>query len=205
MALLRSLPALVLPPLLALSGCFRAVSVRPSDLRSLTVAEGTAEIVYKNGDTRRIARFDSLTVQARGPALAATPVEPIASHEHAEFEFEGPMRGSFAPPLLHMQDRRSQRVFTLNQLEEVTIERYAPERPWLILATATAGAFLGGLIGYSLGGPCDREWGCMGKAVYAMAGVPIGFGAGLAIGFPLTRGLGDFHRAERPRSDGTRR
>jgi len=34
-----------------------------------------------------------------------------------------------------------------------------------------------------------------------MAGIPIGFGVGLAVGFPLTRNLGEFHRAPDGRTE----
>jgi len=194
--------AIVLAPLALCSGCFRAASVKVSDVQQLSVEQGSAAIVYKNGDTRRIARFDSITVQTNGPALEATPADPVATGCRAEieYEFDHTTRGSLSAPVLRLEDQRRRRVFSLAQVENITLEKYSPERPWVILAAASVGAIAGGLLGYSLGGPCNKEWGCMEKGLYSLAGIPIGLGVGLAIAFPVTRDLGVVHRT----SDGTR-
>lgn len=176
-------------------GCFRAASVHPSDMQQLSVEHGSAAIVYKNGDTRRIAHFDSITVEVNGAALQAMPCDPVASEDRSEFEFGRTTRGSLSASGLRLEDGRSRHVFALTEVENIRVERYSPERPWLILATASVGALAGGLLGYALGGPCNEEWGCLEKGLYAMAGAPIGFGLGLTVGFPLTRSLGELQRA----------
>ena len=186
---------IVLVPLALCCGCFRAASVHPSDLQQLSVDQGSAAIVYKNGDSRRIAHFDSITVQTNAPPLGATPGDPACTRPEFQFEFDRTTRGSLSAPLLRLEDQHSRRVFSLAQVQNITLESYSPARPWLILAAAGIGAVAGGVLGYAMGHPCDREWGCMEKALYAMAAAPIGFGVGLALGFPLTRNLGDFQRA----------
>ena len=162
----------------------------------MTVEQGAATIVYKNRDRRRIADFDSITVQTnRAPAEGAA-VDPASAKQPSEFEFEfdSTARGSLARSLLRLEDQRSRRVFPLAEVEKITLESYSPERPWLILAAAGVGALAGGLLGAAVG-PCNDEGSCMEKAAAAVVGMPIGFGIGLAVGFPLTRGLGTTDRA----------
>lgn len=178
----------ILAPLLLCSSCFRAANVDPNEVQQLAVEQGSATIVYKNGDSLRIADFDSITVQA-------TRVEPYSTEEQSEFEFDRTTRGSLAAPLLELEDQRRRRAFPISQVQNISLERYSPERPWLILAAASVGAVAGGMLGYAMGGPCNDEWGCMEKGLYAIAGAPIGFGVGLAVGFPLTRSLGTFYPA----------
>ena len=197
---LRWLP--VLGPLLLCSGCFRAASVHANQVRQLRVDEGSATIVYKNGDSRRIAHFDSITVQTNAPPLAAKPADTVCSADQSEYEFEfdDTTRGALAAPLLSLEDQGGRRVFSMAQVQKITLESYSPGRPWLIAAAATVGAIAGGALGYAMGGPCheEEEFGCVEKGLYGIAGVPIGLGIGLAVGFPLTRGLGDFYPAPSP-------
>jgi hypothetical protein len=171
--------------------------VNASDLQQLSVERGSATIVYQNGDSRRITRFDSITVQTNAGALEAAPSDPVGTGTQAgaEIKLDGTARGLLSASVLRLEDQRGHRAFSLGQVESITVEKYSPERPWLILAAAGVGAVAGGLLGYALGGPCNEEWGCLEKGLYSMAGIPIGFGVGLAIGFPLTRNLGEFQRA----------
>jgi len=186
---------IVLLPLSLCSSCFRAANVQPSELRKMTVDKGSARLVYKNGDSLRIAHFDSITVETNAPQTGMT-VDPNRSEQPSEreFVFDATTRGSLSAPLLRLEDQHSRRVFPLAQVENINLESYSPGRPWLILAAAGIGALAGGLIG-SAAAPCNDEGNCMEKAAFALVSMPIGFGVGLAVGFPLTRGLGTSYPA----------
>jgi len=181
------------------SGCYRAASVHPSELQQFDVDRGSAALVYKNGDSRRITRFDTITVETNALTPEATPADgakaQVQSECEFEFEFGRMTRGSMSTARLQLETQHYRHVFSLAQVESITLEKYSPERPWLILAAAGVGAVAGGLLGYASGGPCNGEWGCFEKGMHAVVGVPIGFGVGLALGFPLTRGLGTLTRA----------
>lgn len=181
--------------MLALSGCYRSVTLRPHELKHMQLEQSSATIEYDNGDTRRIHEFDSLTVRATGPAIGIEPADPFSLDDDAvyDYEFEGAVSGSLQPPVLHLDDAQNHARFALANVHEITIERFAPDRPLWVLAAAGVGAMAGGLIGAAAGASSDNggEFHGVGKFIGLVVGVPLGFITGLIIGVPLTDDLGE--------------
>jgi hypothetical protein len=159
-------------------------------------ADRSAQVVYRNGNIRRIADYDAVIVEREG---------------QEDLKFRTPLAGSLSSSALSLRDQRGSHEIWQRSVNTIRFEQYAPERPWLILGIATLGALIAGSLGYLRVQSCEErsrrdeysgEYSCLDERMFTALAIPIGFGAGLGLGFPVTAGLGSLQRpaasAERP-------
>lgn len=194
---------LLLVPVLAASGCFRSVTVRPRNVTELRVEGESAHVVYRDGHTLMVDGFDELTVETKRTVLRHWPQVESKYVARKTYDFGAPVTGALTQNTLELRDGRSRGVFARDATSEVEFSEFAPERGLIIFGATVGSALLLGAIGASVAGspshcvPEDTE--CydidIGGAIGGLAGGLLGAGLGLAISIPLTGGLGQTHAA----------
>lgn len=107
-----------------------------------------------------------------------------------DLEFRNPTGVRRGPGTLTVFDEREQLSYACADVEALTVWDDAPDRPWIVAATAGA-MLLGGVIGARPWEPCPEgsDFCGVGRGAAALAGITIGLGLGLAISIPATAPL----------------
>jgi hypothetical protein len=162
---------------------------------------GSATIRYANGDLRRVDDYDSFTVRSSRVPLRSTLPEAAFDTEHRVYMFQSPAYASLRHPELVVSDGRSHYAFATESVVAMELEKYSPQRPWLIAGSALLFGAIAGVVGYSAGGSCPEDGddaGCFANLAAATVAIPVGVAVGIVIGMPLTGRLGSTERPKLP-------
>ena len=108
-----------------MSGCYRSTEIRPSDVTALEFdSYGAAQVVYRNGDTRRIESHDRVVVDSKF---------------YGEVELDAAVQGGMDARVLQFWNEDTPHQFWTPDVTSLTLSEYAPERPWVIGFPITAG------------------------------------------------------------------
>jgi hypothetical protein len=162
-----------------LTGCYRYADVPIERVQSLqSGSDGRSlEIALDRGERRKFEDYDELVVE----------VGPLAGVGADELELETPHHVKLDAKSLSLSTTGGTYELSRRDVKEVTLQRYAPSRPYVIAGVALGAMLLGGFLGASSQSCQTEDELCgLGRGAAGLLGGTIGLGLGLGISIPLT-------------------